>query len=318
MTSHTQLSTTGRLKRTSKCVTPITTDQVAIISHLLLFALPAYHITSWMGFLLLLNLSRSDFEAHQWGSKATECTYLCMTSWLMGVWMKTLYLIRQITISLYQEVLPTNWNVLLIMRHKRHKQRDVQRKYGGSVWYQEPGHQLQKCGCRPPLLAEQPLHGLHKLQGHSVGLSEKGVRIISYQPTATHGAGDTINFSKQHRYQVQGYNWRSSVHKDEHTTVQCYTAKANLWLQLHQIKSGLSSLYWCLSTCIIHQGCGNSWTTSNSRCLHWTLSNEDYFCCQYVLLIYMVHSIGAWVGPIGAVHYHPLIRMKIWGVNMAS
>ena len=40
--------------------------------------------------------------------------------------------------------------------------------------------------------------------------------------------------------------------------------------------------------------------------------------CQYVLLIYMVHSIGAWVGPIGAVHYHPLIRMKIWGVNMAS
>ena len=45
--------------------------------------------------------------------------------------------------------------------------RGVQLKYGGSVWHQEPGHLLQKCG-RPPSLAGQPLQGLPKMQGHSV------------------------------------------------------------------------------------------------------------------------------------------------------
>ena len=49
----------------------------------------------------------------------------------------------------------------------RRKQRDVQWKHGGSVWYQEPGHRLRKCGHRP-FLAEQPLNGLPKMQGDSV------------------------------------------------------------------------------------------------------------------------------------------------------
>ena len=79
--------------------------------------------------------------------------------------LKTLYLIRQITItgSAAYQLKYTTDNA----SQTDISTRDVQWKYGGSVWYQEPGHQLQKCGRRPSL-AGQPLHGLPKMQGHSV------------------------------------------------------------------------------------------------------------------------------------------------------
>ena len=72
--------------------------------------------------------------------------------------------------------------------------RDVQWKFGGLMWHQEPGHRLQICG-RPPCLAGQPLQGLPKMQGHSVRQWQQkfadsdGIHISSLSAVGGRGGG---------------------------------------------------------------------------------------------------------------------------------